>query len=188
MKIICEFGLVVVSLQRFIMTINMRSRFFLIIALLCVVAQGAWAEGKKLPYTYGFENDNLAAEGWTEVKDFYTSLSYISGTISSAARIGDYAYWFEAASSPYYLISPEIDSEGRDFFVSFYYMHIDDSNSYQVGYSTTTNEISAFSWESFAPVGNGARCVMEFPANAKYVAIKAVVAQQGFILDDFCFA
>ena len=151
--------------------------------------------GKPLPYTYGFENFDLEAEGWTRW------ICGIDSRISFSAHSGNYCFKFSITetgqSSPQYLISPEIDSEGRDYSVSFYYLIEDGRNFFQVGYSTTTNNISDFTWEDASEIGSWTLYEKELPSNVKYIAIVAFISQQvafisqqdgGIVLDDFTFA
>lgn len=103
----------------------------------------AWAgDAKKLPYTYGFENNDLTVEGWSRVDCADDSKIH-----TLLPNSGSYAFNLVQKDSPQYLISPEINSEGNNYFLSFYYANVYEANSIQVGYSTTTNDISAFAWE-----------------------------------------
>ena len=115
----------------------------LTLLVMLLTATTAWAgDAKKLPYSYGFENSDLTVEGWTRV-----NCPNESNIKDSPSYSGSHNFQFSPTSSPQYLITPEIDSEGEDFIVSFFYRHVDEANTYQVGYSTTTNDLSAFTWE-----------------------------------------
>ena len=139
-------------------------------------------DAKKLPYFYGFENNSLTAEGWTAVDCINNS------KISDVApNSGRYYFVFDETSSAQYLISPEIDSEGLDYFMT-YYCYRWNANSFQVGYSTTTNALSAFTWEDVSSKeSHWTQYKAEIPYNVKYVAIKNS-ANQIILLDDFFFA
>ena len=152
--------------------------------LLTLMTVTAWADGAKtLPYTYGFENNDLAAEGWTTVDCLESSIIF-----KYRKHSGNYCFYFDSygygsTSLPQYLISPEIDSEGRDYIVSFY---IYNYANFQVGYSITTNDLSNFTWEDVTHENNPwSLYEKEFPSNAKYIAIKT--GEEGFHLDDFSF-
>ena len=136
-------------------------------------------DAKKLPYLYGFENNSLTAEGWTAVDCIKNS------KISDVApNSGSYYFVFDETSSAQYLISPEIDSEGLDYFMT-YYCYRWNANSFQVGYSTTTNALSAFTWEDVSSKeSHWTQYKAEIPSNVKYVAIKNS-ANQIILLDDF---
>ena len=152
---------------------------------------------RPLPYTYGFENNNLMAEGWTAV-DCTEKVSKINDQYHHS---GNYSFQFiynfdysDEEQEEKYLISPEIDSNGNDVIVSFFYSIIFSINvSFQVGYSTTTNEPSAFTWND-AISGNCGWTRYEniFPAGTKYIAIKVNDISENdasyVVVDDFSFA
>ena len=88
------------------------------LAALLLTAATAWADGAKtLPYTYGFENNDLGAEGWTVVDD-----DNQSDIIYDYTRSNSYRFLSVATGIVRYLISPEIDSKGLEYTVSFYYI------------------------------------------------------------------
>ncbi len=150
------------------------------------VAAGTPGGAKTLPYVYGFENNDLDAEGWTRVDCNEYSLVCDYYEFS-----GEYAFNFYVNDSPQYLISPEINSEGKDYYVSFYHMALFNESSFQVGYSTTTNDISAFTWQDVTPekwVWNQYKA--DFSADVKFIAIKGILTFDDctLSLDDFAFA
>lgn len=142
---------------------------------------------RSLPYAYGFENADLAAEGWTTVD----CLDFCG--IMPLAHSGDYAFMIPNKESLQYLISPEIDSKGHVFNVSFYYDHYDFNGTLKVGYSTTTNDVSAFTWENVElELEIWPHFEKELSKDVKYFA----VAMEGIIMpeqkntvffDDFSF-
>ena len=77
---------------------------------------------------------------------------------------------------PQYLITPEFNSAGKSVSVEFKYWIASTSfpESFQVGYSTTTNEVSAFTYEEQVTATNTSALTYTttFPAEAKYIAIK----------------
>ena len=76
--------------------------------------------------------------------------------------------------SDQYLISPELVASANQVQVEFkYYVYLG-TETFHVGYSTTTNEISAFTWgDEIAATNTSALTYSEtFPANVKYIAIK----------------
>ncbi len=142
------------------------------------------ADAKSLPYSYGFENGDLAAEGWTRVDCLDNSKIY--GSVASHS--GSRGFGFYQTSSAQYLISPEIDSDGKDYSVSFYYKHLNDANSFQVGYSTTTSDLSAFTWANVTPIkGDWQLYKLDYSADVKYIALKGIITSDAFLLDDFSF-
>lgn len=98
---------------------------------------------KFLPYEYSFENNDLEVEGWSLVDcDTY------SGILESFSfgYSGDCYFLFSNSTNPpQYLISPELFGKEK-IIVSFWYKvsRSDYSETFQVGYSTTTDDVSAF--------------------------------------------
>ena len=172
-----------IFLKRAAMTLGIL--MFTIIAL----PTSLWADGAKtLPYTYGFENNDLDAEGWTRV-----DCNDESKIEDLTPHSGDYIfYFFSRKESQQYLISPEINSAGMDYYVSFYYKNWRDENSLQVGYSTTTNDLSAFTWVDVTPEEESSwrwsLYEKDLSANTKYVAIKVIIPRGSLYFDDFSFA
>lgn len=124
----------------------------------------------------GFESNSLATNGWT------TSNPGSSAINTSAKRTGTYGYQFYYYSSggARYLISPElsIPSSASDITLSFYYKKSSDSytEKFKVGYSTSTNELSSFTWSDevndattsdFKEYRN-----TSLPSGTKYIAIQ----------------
>ena len=157
-----------------------------------LIAAGATAYAKKmdptpLPYEYGFENNNLDEEGWRLV-----DCDDATNTIKISSNTGDYSFKFAYSKNPpQYLISPELISSLK-MRVSFWYS-IPRSNypeTFQVGYSTTTDDISAFTWGDEITATNEAWRQYNniFPAGTKYVAIRYNSnAKFSLYLDDIQF-
>ena len=133
---------------------------------------------KTIPYSYGFENNNLEAEGWTR----NNCPTVIYGTKLENPHNGNYAFWFENNSNPpQYLISPAlyIPTNATNIKVSFYYKrdpynYGGDSEAFKVGYSTTTNDPSSFVWQNEVSVDKKDWLHYEsdaFPVHPRYVAI-----------------
>ena len=147
-------------------------------------------------YTYGFENQDMVAEGWTIVGGDTWSISYSNTT---TPHDGSWSLRLLSSYPEYqsiYLISPLIDSGGEDFNVEFYYQMRVGSNhqpSIQVGYSTTTKEIDAFSWaDAITKPTSGSTWYfyeLEVPAATKYAVIKVSVTngKGPFRFDDISF-
>lgn len=73
-----------------------------------------------------------------------------------------------------YLISPEIEAAGKQVTVEFDYSVYSTAETFMVGYSTTTNATSAFTWgaEQTATNTSVLRYSENLPAGVKYVAIQ----------------
>ena len=146
---------------------------------------GAWAQ-KALPYEYGFENNDLAAEGWTIVDGAGST-----GIKTAAVQNGSYGFQFYYNTNPpQYLISPELSGTENGVTVSFSYKKTGTyTETFKVGYSTTTSDVDAFEWEAeiTAPT-EWTLYEATFPAGTKYVAV-AYTANDQFkmYLDDFSF-
>ena len=145
-----------------------------------------WGQ-KSLPYEYGFENNDLATEGWT-----LNTCSSNTKILSSAKRTGSYGFRFYCTSlcSEQYLFSPELSTTNNGTVVEFYYKSSSSSaHTFQVGYSTTTNDLSAFTYGEDITT-NGTQWTVfsqTFSAETKYIAIKytSESTYTSLYLDDF---
>lgn len=161
-----------------------RAAMTLFAVLFCLT--GAWAQ-KALPYEYGFENNDLAAEGWTIVDGTGSSTG-----IKPAAKLnGSYGFQFYYNTNPpQYLISPELTGTENGVRVSFSYINPSTyDETFKVGYSTSTNDKDAFEWgEEITATNEWTEYAYDFPAGTKYVAV-AYTANDQFkmYLDDFSF-
>lgn len=153
------------------------TKLVLTVALLAGGAMTARAQ-KSLPYSYGFEDNNLATHGWTS-QGLY-SLSGIKSTSSYGivAYAGSYSFRFynKDSYSNQYLISPELENSNTGIDVSFYYTtNIANYNEqFKIGYSTTTSDVStAFTWYEETPISDTSwhKYERSFPAGTKYIAI-----------------
>lgn len=170
------------------LTVTFFRRALVTLAVLILTAATAWADGAKtLPYSYGFENNDLAAEGWTTVDNIYKSgINY-----NKSNETFEFIFTFDGIKiRPQYLISPEIDSEGKDYKLSFSFTILKDDNFIQVGYSTTTNNLDAFTtWDAeISGVHYDTLYEKDVPADTKYIAIKCNMHNNPNIqIDNFTF-
>ena len=142
----------------------MRKFSFLFAFLLSVMGvTQAWAQ-KALPYSYDFST-SLESEGWT------TSNLASGGGVTTS---GEFRFVYSTNPSQY-LFSPELATSSNAIKVSFNYRAYSSSyeESFKVGYSSTDNEISSFSWdeEVKTKVTTNQTYEKEFPAGTKYIAI-----------------
>ena len=162
-------------------------------ALFCI----PWAANAQqaLPYSYGFEDNNLATDGWTTQNP--SGLDASKFMIStSAKRTGTYGFQFSSYSDngahTQYLISPELDA-ANGLIAQFYYKASSSSGteSFKVGYSTTNTDITSFTFGSEISTSNTSWTQSEefvFPAGTKYVAIYYYSNYQYYLyVDDFTF-
>lgn len=144
-------------------------------------------EPKSLPYENGFE-DGLVC--WSQLMDDFSW----DGIRAYQPRTGQYCYRLSIGNGledPDYLISPEF-AASTPIEVSFYYRTISTEELFQIGYSTTTNDPSAFTWFGTVSVTNTDWELYDeiMPAGTKYVALKYItdhVLQSALLLDDFSF-
>jgi len=170
-----------------------RSRWLLLTLLSLLMTLGgtspAWAQAKELPYSYGFENNNLASEGWTMVD---CTTGYNSTRITSDAKMnGSYGFMFWYNNNPpQYLISPELATSTKTIDLSFWYKN---GNSYtekfNVGYSLSNSETGSFTWledEDITAPTTWTQYQKTLPAGTKFVAIKYTSSNQyKLYIDDF---
>lgn len=163
-----------------------RIHLLLILLMSLALPMAMWGQ-TTLPYEYGFENNDLAAEGWTR-----NSLSSSTNISSNAKRTGNYGFRFNYNADPQYLITPELSTTSSGVTVEFYYKTSSTyfPRTFQVGYSTTTTDVSAFVFgdEITASDAEWVLSSQDFPAGTKYVAIKHENTSYGNLyLDDFNF-
>ena len=142
--------------------------------------------GRGLPYSYGFET-TLAEEGWTTVD------------CNQFTKIGDRGngHAFHFCNDSYsnqegyqYLISPEFDGR-MAMYVEFDYERgpvVQHDLAFQIGYSTQTNDISSFTWDTDVVAGWG-HFEKAFPKGTKYLAARAWTGKNfmDIYLDNFNF-
>ena len=132
-----------------------------------------------LPFTEDFENGIgfwqvlSGDETYTGIWDVYKQTKA-------------FAFW---GNGPQYLITPRIDCPA-EIKVTLYYAinNKDYPKSFQVGYSTSTNDPSAFTWddEVTATVFDYKKYEHTFPAGTTYVAVKYTSNSYWFLyIDDF---
>jgi hypothetical protein len=93
-----------------------------------------------------------------------------------------------------FIYSPELPAYPSGSTLEFYHFYLNEANTFQVGFSTTTNDATAFNWSS--PIAatvsyqNGAYTVkysQTLPDGVKYVAFKATASSQNksIFIDNF---
>lgn len=156
----------------------------------------AWAQ-KALPYSYGFENNDLETEGWT-TQNPYSSNTSEFGIYNYAYRSGSYGFRFSSSSkndSGYdqYLISPELSGATYGLTVEFYYKASSSygTETFKVGHSSSDSPgIEDFTWGEEISTNSTTYTSksIELPAGTKYVAIHYYSEYQyRLYVDDFTF-
>lgn len=138
-----------------------------------------------LPFNEDFED---GIDCWTLV-----NCESSTGISADAKKEGSYGFRFRYNSNPpQYLISPELIASDKPVDVEFYYKNYSNSNieTFKVGYSTSTNDISDFTWDaeetSVADYTTWGHYSDTKPANVKYVAIQYTSYDKFYLyIDDF---
>jgi len=166
----------------------------------CGEEQSGWAStsffsgctGIAIPYAYGFE-DAGAMDCWSQV-DTEISNGYLNASGNTYANTGNGCYYFSSyygTTDPQYLISPELSGTENGVHVEFWYRKGPDAEeSFKVGYSTTTNDVSSFQWD--AEVTSLKTTYQQYKVNymapVKYVAIQYTGSDSYYVfIDDITF-
>ena len=153
---------------------------------------------KTLPYTYGFEDATDYNNCWTNSNLETCSNNNSMGggvyTSSSYANNGSKLFIFSSycgETDPQYLISPKLRGVQNGVHVEFDYATADFANApetFQVGYSTTTNSVSSFTWVDSRTCTSSTyeHFSANYMGNVKYVAVKYTTSDSYYLfLDDF---
>ena len=164
----------------------MKNRHLLIVLFALLMPLAMWGQ-KTLPYEYGFENNDLASEGWTR-----NSLASSTAIKKGAKRTGEYGFQFYYEADPQYLISPELTGTSNGVTVEFYYKNSSTyfPRTFQVGYSTNTTAVGDFTFGDEITASNAewTNFSQTFVAGTKFVAIMFNNTSFGNLyLDDFVF-
>ena len=147
----------------------------------------AWADAKTLPYSYGFEEAEVATSGWTKTSCHSNSENYNLG--SSGTHGGSYAFRFYYNDNPpQYLISPELATSTNSISVSFWYKAQNPTweESFMLGYSSTGTDVESFTWND--EVKTKSTTWTEYsttcPAGTKYVCIAYTADNKYYLFID----
>jgi len=155
------------------------SKLVLLVALF-LGSSNAWAQKSVSGdgYSYGFENNNLAAEGWTSINpntgSYSTGIAYSSYTSHSGTY---YFRFYSNENPPQTLMSPLLQDSESEIIVSFYYRiaYNNNNQTFQVGYtSDTTTPANNMIWKDavICSVTSYNQCTYTLPAHTRYIAIK----------------
>lgn len=151
-----------------------------------------WAVAQQaLPYSYGFENNDLSVDGWTlQASSSSTKIS------TNAKKTGTYGFQFYYSENPAYLVSPVLTGGTNGIDVSFYYMSYSSyfPETFTVGYTTDAEatDPSTFTYPAACMIEDAPNSwslfEFSFPAGTKKVAIKYIYTNAYYLyLDDFSF-
>ena len=137
-----------------------------------------------LPQTMDFES---GLGNWTTA-----SLHSSSGISNSDAHQGTQSFaFYYTTNPPQYLFSPELEVLSDQLLVEFWYKAYMSyyPESFQVGYSTTTSDVSSFTWGTEITTSNTEWQQYSgfVPAGTKYVSIKCTSYDQFYLFIDDIF-
>ena len=146
----------------------------IIAALMALMLPLTAAAQQSLPISMDFEN---GLGGWTA-----TSVCSVNengmGINTDAAKTGSNGFRFSSYDQCYggydqYLVSPQLQGAGGAQMTFWYNRSNSSTESFSVGYSTTTSDPSAFTWGETVSVSSSGWTEYEYqiPAGALYVAI-----------------
>ena len=154
-------------------------------------AQDSYNVRYRSVYYYNSFNTDEDRAGWS-----YSSAIYgVDDTVYDIPASSNYFLamgWSTTAEEV--ICSPELPAYPSGSTLEFYHFYLNEANTFQVGYSTTTNDATAFTWSN--PIAatvsyqNGAYTVkysQVLPDGVKYVAFKATAASQAasIFIDNF---
>ena len=152
---------------------------------------------KTIPYTYGFEDATDYNNCWNTEDCETDTDNGISGLVTYAGYANSGSSFFAFSSYggstiPQYLVSPQLTGIQNGLHVEFYYCSIDDgyNETFKVGYSTTNNNTSSFTWDSETTSSSATYTLYkkDLPAGTKYIAIQYTSQNKYYLLlDDFTF-
>lgn len=137
-----------------------------------------------IPFTEDFEANSTTAACWTT-----TNTHSSTGITTEGAFSGSQAFrFYYSVNPPQYLISPELSGTTNGVKVSFMYKAQSSyyTETFHVGYSTTTNDTSAFTWGPEISYNQTTYTQYSniMPAGTKYVAIKYTAYDQYYLYID----
>lgn len=146
--------------------------------------------GLDLPYSYGFENNDLNAAGWNIVN---SNVSTIVDDDHWYGATGQYCLRISLGDQPHYLVSPELKGQSAismKYSQRLEYSGANNAPIYRVGYSTYNNEISSFVWGNWQQCSSTewTREQRDFPMKTKYIAFEFGTNSGAFALDEFAFS
>ena len=161
-----------------------------IFLMLCVACFGVANAQQSLPYSYGFENNNLSTDGW--IANITSSYSGIK--TGGPEHSGSLGFAFNYSEQNASLISPLLTGGDAGVDVSFWYMEYSSTygdEQFYVGYTTNENttDPSRFTYGDIITASTSwQEYTNSFPAGTKRIAIKYVYNDAYFLfLDDFTF-
>jgi len=141
--------------------------------------QGVDCSTVTLPLTQSFEN--LSYLCWTTIQGSPAPTNLLGAIQDTSHVTGTGAFAFSSYNEntvyDQYLISPELPTTATGLNYNFYYMDFmeNGAETFKVGYSTTTNEVTSFTWgdEVSTPAADQSwfNYVGNAPTGTKFIAI-----------------
>ncbi len=164
--------------------------------LICFAFFGVANAQQSLPYSYGFEDNDLATDGWTTANPYSSNTSDF-GIATDAKHNGTYGFRFSSFSRnndgyDQYLFSPELNAS-NPIVMTFWYKASSSNGTeeFSVGYSSTDTDPDSFTWVDDLSSNSTTWTESEeytFPRGTKYVAIWYYSNYQyRLFVDDFSF-
>jgi len=140
---------------------------------------------KKNIMTQSFEN---GYDGWKRVDCHNNSDCNAYYAVCRTGQVG-FAFYSDKVTEPQYLISPRLATTTDGTMLSFYYKNYNTSytETFIVGYSSTTDDISAFTFGNEVSIVNNqwTQFAEAIPAGTKYICIKYTSQDKHYLfLDD----
>ena len=147
------------------------------------------AASRKTYYFYDFNDgyDAAHAEGWNWDGGIIYGLEDPIYNIAPNENYFLQMGWYTTDEAT--IVSPELPEYESGAHVEFYYFGYNTANTFQVGFSTTTNDAEAFTWSDpiDAPLSTYTLYNEVLTDGVKYVAFKATASDQSacIFIDDF---
>ena len=126
-------------------------------------------------------------DGW-KLQNCHAKTGGISNPIAACDGNSGLAFYTKQASGPQYLISPRIARATAGTYLSFYYKNYNTgyTESFMVGYSSTTDDIDAFNFgETISTSKNEwIHFEEEIPVGTKYICIKCTSSDKHYLFMD----
>ena len=126
-------------------------------------------------------------DGW-KLQNCHAKTGGISHPIAACDGNSGLAFYTMQASGPQYLISPRIARATAGTYLSFYYKNYNTgyTESFMVGYSSTTDDIDAFNFgETISTSKNEwIHFEEEIPVGTKYICIKCTSSNKHYLFMD----
>ena len=126
-------------------------------------------------------------DGW-KLQNCHAKTGGSSNPIAACDGNSGLAFYTNEASGPQYLISPRIARATAGTYLSFYYKNYNTgySESFMVGYSSTTDDIDAFNFGETISTNENKwiHFEEEIPVGTKYICIKCTSSEKHYLFMD----